>query len=172
MLKLIGAVFVLTGTVGFALACKQELYDRLHHTRCLYRLLELLESEVRYSRASLPEACRIISNRIEEPYRTGLQSVWEEMQANRGLSFLQVWKIQMENCLQPVATAKKDKLLFLQLADSTGFADCRMQLRALEQCRELLGQSIKKQEESMENKTKVVMSMGLIGGLFLTIVLL
>lgn len=172
MLKLIGAGLVLFGTAGYAFSCKRDLQERLYHTRCLKNILELLESEICYSRSSLPEACRMIGNRVEEPYREGLLSVCKVMEENEGLPFSLIWKKQMGESLQKTAAPKKERTLFLQFADSTGFADHQMQLRVLEQCRECLEQSVKKQEECMENKTKVVMSMGLIGGLFLTIVLL
>lgn len=172
MLKLIGASLVLLGTAGYAFSCKKDLQERLYHTRCLKNILELLESEIRYSRSSLPEACRMIGNRVEEPYRAGLLSVFKVMDENEGLPFSLIWKQQMDESLQKTAASKKDRTLFLQFADSTGFADHQMQLQVLEQCKERLGQSVRRQEESMENKTKVVMSMGLIGGLFLTIVLL
>ncbi len=114
----------------------------------------------------------MIGNRVEEPYRAGLLSVFRMMGENKGLSFSLIWKQQMSECLKKTVTPKKDRILFLQFADCTGFADQQMQLQVLEQCKERLGESVKKQEECMENKTKVVMSMGLIGGLFLTIVLL
>lgn len=78
----------------------------------------------------------------------------------------------MEKCLTGLPLDKKDKQLFLRFAKSTGFADCQMQMRALEQYSALLAQSIDVQRENVMKKGKVVMSMGLIGGIFLTIVLL
>lgn len=172
MLKLLGSILVLLGSAGYAFSCKQELQDRLYQTRCMETILELLESEIRYSKASLPEACKNSASRVEEPYRRGLLEVFQGMEKDRGIPFSLVWKQVMEKCLQQTKVNKKDRLLFLQFAEHTGYADYQMQQKMLQQCRQTLGQSVKKQEESMENKAKVVMSMGVIGGLFLTIVLL
>lgn len=172
MLKLVGAILVIFGAAGFGFACKQDMQNKLYHTKCLRNILELLESEIRYSKAAVPEACYMASHRVEKPYSTGLSNVWNVMCANKGLPFSIVWKQEMGKFLKDIPVGEKEKELFLQFAESSGFADNQMQLRTMERCRESLEQSIIKQEESMENKTKVVMSMGLIGGLFLTIVLL
>lgn len=172
MLKLIGSVLVITGALGLSLSYRQDMQKKLYNTRCFFIVLELLESEIRYSKASLPEACRMVAQRVESPCREGLINVWKGMCDNKGLPFSMVWKQEMGRCLETISVGKKEKEEFIQFAGSCGFADNHMQLRAMERCREFLGQSIKKQEEVMENKTKVVMSMGLIGGLFLTIVLL
>ena len=56
--------------------------------------------------------------------------------------------------------------------ESNGYIDNMTQLKTLEKCKGELDKAISAQEEKIENKSKVVMSMGLIGGLFLTIVLL
>lgn len=172
MLKLIGAVLVIAGAAGLGLSYRQDLQDRLYHARRLHTILELLESEISYSKASLPEACRMVSGRMDEPYRAGLYKVWEIMSSNQGLAFSFVWKQEMGKCIRDISIGILEKEEFLNFANSNGYADNRMQIKTLEKCRENLGQSIKKQEERMESKSKVVMSMGLIGGIFLAIVLL
>ena len=172
MLKLIGAVLVIAGALGTSLAYRQDMQKYLYNTRCFFIVLELLESEIRYSKASLPEACRMVAQRVETPFSEGLLAVWKGMCENTGLPFSIVWKQEMGRQLADISVGKKEKQYFMQFAENSGFADNQMQIRGLERCRELLSQSIKKQEEVIENKTKVVMSMGLVGGLFLTIVLL
>lgn len=172
MLKLTGAILIIAGTAGLGLSCRQDLQNRLYHTKLIHTILELLESEISYSKASLPEACRMISHRMDEPYATGLYKVWEIMNSNQGLTFALVWKQEMGKCIREVSIGNMEKEIFLNFAEGNGYADNQMQLKILEKCRKTLDQAINVQEERMENKSKVVMSMGLIGGLFLTIVLL
>lgn len=172
MLKLIGAALVTAGAAGLGISYRQDLKDRLYHTKCLYTILELLESEISYSKAALPEACRMISYRTKKPYSSGLYNVWKIMNSNSGLTFSLVWKQEMGKCMHDIPIGSTEKEEFLNFADSTGYADNQMQLKMLEKCKKSVGEAIKHQEERMENKSKVVMSMGLIGGLLLTIVLL
>lgn len=172
MLKVIGAILVILGSAGFGVVCRQELEQTLHHTTCLKDILELIKSEVEYTKASLPEACRMAGMKTEEPYRSVLVQISEKMRTNTGISFPKVWEQEIGACLSNLPLDKKDKQLFLRFAKSTGFADRQMQLRALEQYSALLTQSIEVQRDNLMKKGKVVMSMGLIGGIFLTIVLL
>lgn len=172
MLKIIGGLMIIVGGIGMGLIYKQEMKDRLYHTKCLHSILELLESEIGYSKASLPEACGMIASRMSEPYSVGLYKIREIMNSNAGLTFSFVWKQEMGRCLETVLLGDKEKVVFLNFPESGSYADNMMQLKALNKCRAELEVAINRQEEKMESKSKVVMSMGLIGGLFLTIALL
>lgn len=172
MLKLLGAVLVILGSTGFGLAYREDLRQTLYNTRSLAMILELMKSEIAYSKATLPEACRMAGEKMEDPFKSYLLGICEIMRTNKGLPFDKVWKQEMGKCMKSLLLGEGDKELFLQFSDSTGYADNRMQLLALEKYSDLFAQSVKKQEESMENKARVVMSMGLTGGIFLTIVLL
>lgn len=172
MLKLIGALLVIAGGMGMGLSYRQEMQDRLYHTKCLHRIIELLESEIGYSKATLPEACKSVAVRFPNPYKDGLEKVREIMNSNRGLTFLFVWKQEMGKSLTDITIGKREKEVFLNFPESNGYIDNMTQLKTLEKCKGELDKAISAQEEKIENKSKVVMSMGLIGGLFLTIVLL
>ena len=172
MLKVLGALLVIMGCTGFGAAYREDMKQVLFNTRSLLMILELLKSEIAYSKATLPEACRMTAGRMEEPYRSSLLKIYEIMKTNRGLPFDKVWRQEMGKCLQTVLIGKKERELFQQFSHNTGFADNRMQIKALEQYCDMFAQSVRKQEENMEDKAKVVMSMGFISGIFLTIVLL
>ena len=172
MLKLIGALLVIVGGAGMGLSYRQEMQDRLYHTKILHRIIDLLGSEIGYSKATLPEACGIIATRLPKPYLDGLEKIREIMNSNSGLTFLFVWKQEMGKCLTGINVGKRDRDIFLNFPEINGYIDNMTQLKTLERCKYELGKAISTQEEKIENKSKVVMSMGLIGGLFLTIVLL
>lgn len=172
MLKLIGALLVIAGGTGMGLTYRQEMKDRLYHTKMLYRIIELLESEIGYSKATLPEACGNVASRLPKPYMDGLEKVREIMNSNGGLTFLLAWKQEMGRTLSDVNVGPSEKEVFLNFPEINGYIDNMTQLKTLEKCKCELDKAISTQEEKIENKSKVVMSMGLIGGLFLTIVLL
>ena len=78
----------------------------------------------------------------------------------------------MGRSLADVNVGTREKDVFLNFPENKGYIDNIAQLKSFEKCKKELGKAISAQEEKLENKSKVVMSMGLIGGLFLTIVLL
>ena len=114
----------------------------------------------------------MIASRTEEPYCSGLRKVMEIMDLNHGLTFSFVWKQEMGRSIERIVTGKTEKEVFLNFAESGGYSDNIMQLKTLNKRKTELESIINRQEEKMESKSKVVMSMGLIGGLFLTIALL
>lgn len=67
MLKVIGAILVILGSAGFGIVCRQELEQTLHHTTCLKNILELIKSEVEYTKSSLPEACHMAGMKTDNP---------------------------------------------------------------------------------------------------------
>ena len=172
MLKIIGGLLIIIGATGMGVTYRQEMKDRLYNTKCLHSILELLESEIGYSKASLPEACGMIASRMNVPYSTSLYKVREMMKLNAGLTFSFVWKQEMGRCLEKVLIGNREKEVFLNFPEAGSYADNMMQLKTLDKCKKELQHAVNKQEEKMESKSKVVMSMGLIGGLFLTIALL
>ena len=112
MLKLIGALLVIAGGIGMGFSYRQEMQDRLYHTKMLHRIIELLESEIGYSKATLPEACGNVASRLPKPYIDGLEKVREIMNSNRGLTFLFVWKQEMGKSLTDITIGKREKEVF------------------------------------------------------------
>lgn len=172
MLKFIGAVFIICGSTGLGFACRRDMVAARQHTGYLQKLMELLQSEVQYARASLPEACRTAAQQLPEPYRTALCQIGRRMEPGNGLSFSQVWEEETGKLLQLVPVPAKEGKLLLHFAEQCGFADCNMQLRILTQYADLYRQSVDRQEEGILKKGKAAASIGLLGGIMLTVVLL
>lgn len=140
--------------------------------RDLVRIMELLQSEIRYGNSPLPEACLQAGKKVGKPYSLALERVFTCMEENKGLSFAFVWKREMKECLDKLPIGKKERELFLQFANYSGFSDGQMQMRALEEYSELLKQATKEMEKQIQSKGKVVMSMGVASGVLLSIILL
>lgn len=111
MLKVLGAVLVILGSTGFGLAYREDLRQTLHHTRCLFMIFELIKSEIAYSKATLPEACRMAGEKMEEPFKSYLSGICEIMRTNKGLPFDRVWKQEMGKCIRDLSLGREDKEL-------------------------------------------------------------
>ena len=146
MLRIIGALLVLYGSLRFGFCYREEIRQNLERVRYLQKILEMFQSEIRFSKASLPEACYLIGRKVEQPYARSLLKIHEEMGENRGIPFSKVWRAEMEKCLIILSISKKEKDIFLDFAGCSGFADNEMQVRSIEQYASLLNQSIKRME--------------------------
>lgn len=145
---------------------------RLQALRHLQRIQELLISEIRYGRSTLPECCRQIAGRIPNPYKEYLIHVYNKMQENTGVIFGQVFNEYMESCLWELPITKEDRKNFLSVFAEQGFQDEGMQIRSIEQSKELLEHTIERLEAENNEKCRMAVGLGAMSGLLILIVLL
>lgn len=140
--------------------------------RNLQRIQELLVSEIRYGKATLPECCSHIAERVSEPYKSGFVHIYERMRDNRGEMFGQVFQEVMGECLKGLPLTEEDTKQFLSLFSDNGFEDEEMQIRSIEQSKELLQQTSGRLEKENAEKCRMAVGLGAMGGLLIVIILL
>lgn len=144
---------------------------RLEALRNIQRILEMLVSEIRYGRATLPECCLRIAKRLAEPYKSSFQRIYEDMQENTGIMFDQAFGERMEECLNKLPLSREDKKCFLTLFGENGFEDESMQIRSIETSKELLAHTIEDLEKENTQKCRMAVGLGAMSGLLLIIIL-
>lgn len=172
MLKLIGASCIIAGSTGIGFWYRNRFHAALYHLRCMQRILERFMSEIRYGKATLPECCRKIGENAEEPYRTALLSVYQGMAAHDGSNFFQKWQEHMGQAVMEAPVSKAEKEIFLGFAGCSGLADNQMQIRAIEQYRDMLVSAIKSREADLEKQGRMAAGLGIMSGLLLAVVLI
>ena len=172
MLRILGAVMIISGSLGLGLWYRQQFISRLQTLRELEGILELFMSEIRYGKSTLPECCLHLAARLGEPYAQAFRDVFEEMQENTGAGFSEVFCRHMEECLAALPVKKEDGENFLRFISKSSYADESMQLRTMEMSRELLAGAIERVERENEEKCRLAVGLGAMSGLLLVIVLL
>ncbi len=172
MFRLIGVLLLMAGSIGIGWSVKERLKKNLEDLYRMKQILHMLQNEIEYSRAPLPEACARVGNRVPEPYRSAFFSIRREMLVNDGRSFWEIWSRQMEECMKELSVAREDKTNFLDFGNCIGFMDGKMQAGAVGQYMHKLDISIGRMEKEMADKCKVIMSLSIMGGLMLVIILL
>ena len=129
-------------------------------------------SEIRYGKATLPECCRQMAVHLQQPYSECFRAVFQEMEENTGASFAEVFRAHMGKCLENLPIKKEDGEGFLHFTSENSFAEGKMQLRTIEQSRELLRNTIEELERENGEKCRMAVGLGAMSGLLLIIVLL
>lgn len=160
-----------TGCLGLGFWYREQFSGRIRALRMLGNILELLSSQVRYGRATLPECCRHVAAQIDPPFERAFRGVAEKMLENTGASFAAVFREQMEGPLKELPLTGEDCETFLQFASETGYLDSQMQLRAMEQSRELMSGTVERLEKENADKGRMAVGLGAMGGLLLILVL-
>lgn len=163
---------ILMGCIGLGLWYRERFIGRLACLRDLQRIQEMLISEIRYGRATLPECCNEIAGRVTEPYRGCFRVIYERMRENTGVVFGQVFREEMKPCLDKLPLAEADKSRFLSLFADCGFEDEKMQIRTIEQNKELLQHTITELERENKEKCRMAVGLGVMSGLLLVIILI
>lgn len=163
---------ILSGCLGIGVWYREQFRERVKLLRRMGEILDMLMSEIRYGKSTLPECCRQIGEQAGEPFGEFLIQIYEEMKKNTGAGFGQVFSKYMGKCLEPLPLTKTDRELFLRFAAKSSFAEGAMQLKWMEQSREKLGQVVNDLERETEEKGKIAVGLGAMCGLLFIIVLL
>ena len=171
MLKGIGGAMVFMGCLGLGLWYRGQLTGRVKALRLLKSILELLFSEIRYGRATLPECCRHVASQLPAPFSEALREVDERMRKNEGDTFAAVFCECMRKPLEELPLRRDDRENFLSFASEGGFSDRQMQLRTLERSSELLSDTAERLQKENVEKCRMAVGLGAMGGLLLILVL-
>lgn len=172
MLRIIGALLIICGSTGLGLAYRSELYEGLRHMRLLRQMLEMIMSEIRYNKATLPECCRQVGKRMEEPYAGVLLDIYGILQEQSGGGFCECWQQEMGKCLAQIPISDREARMVLGFASCGALNDHDMQIRAIEQYRDMIADAVKKREEVLQQQGRMATGLGVLSGLLLVVLLI
>lgn len=171
MLKGIGGMMIFSGCLGLGMWYREQLTGRIRALRMLRGVLDLLASQVRYGRATLPECCQNVAVQLEPHFDQAFRNVAARMQENTGVSFAQVFREQLTERLGEMPLTLDDREIFFQFVSETGYTDGQMQLRVMEQSGEQLADTAERLEKESAEKCRMALGLGIMSGLLLILVL-
>ncbi|MBQ7954416.1 MAG: stage III sporulation protein AB [Lachnospiraceae bacterium] len=172
MLRILGGILVLLGCSGLGFWYRWELNEGLKHMRQICKMLEMMMSEVNYHRSTLPECCRQVGKNMEEPYKSSLMKIYELMEGSKEQDFRAGWHQIMGECLKSLPISQKEKEMVLGFASEEGISDYHMQLRTIEQHRDMINSSVKKRECELQKQGRMAAGLGIMCGLLIVVILL
>lgn len=172
MVKLIGVLLLMVGSVGFAATLCTEQRKKLLLLVQLRKMFVLIQEDIRYSGLPLPLIIEKTAKKIKEPFRKALTKISKEIVTNGGEMLCEVWEKEMKNIFKELAFSKKQQELLLEFPDSLGFWEREGQAKALTFYIEESDKWISQMEKEEKNKNKVIMSLGAATGILLSVLLL
>lgn len=171
MLKILGGCMIFGGCLGLGIWYRFRMNGRIRTLRSLRYILELLASEVRYGRATLPECCGHIARTLSPPFDEAFREIGRQMAENTGRTFGEIFRQEMNQVFENLPLTAEDRENFFEFTLQTGFADAQMQLRIIEQCMERLRVTQEQLERGNAEKGRMAVGLGAMGGLLLILVL-
>lgn len=172
MFKIVGILCILTGCVGWGVGRVGEEQRRLQYLRETILIIGRIRDEISYGKHTLPEICLILAECCSQLYRQHFKQIYERMSRGDGIPLNQIWEEQIEQCLLDAPLTDEEKDILKSLPQNLGMQDEKLQAESIGRSVELLVRSRRKAEDAYENKARMIFSVSVLTGIFLTILLL
>ena len=171
MIKAAGAFLICLGAAGLGWQMAFLWKERLELLIALRRLIYYLKGEILYGHGTLAEALLQSGRKAGGPFGEMFERAAERLEFRDGTPFSQIWRSEADKLARlPLLSDDWERLK--ALGDSLGYLDLTMQERTLLLYLEQLAESIGYLKEHKREKCRLYMSLGIMGGLFLTITFL
>ncbi len=170
-MKAAGAVCLILGASGLGWHLAYLWKQRLELLMSLRQLVYFLKGEILYSHATLAEGLSQAGRKGGGPFGKLFQAAAGRLELRDGTPFPQIWKEEAGK-LKGLPLAQEDWEKLQTLGSSLGYLDIGMQERTILLYLEQLDETIRFLKEHGREKCRLYMSLGVMSGLFLTIVLL
>lgn len=172
IIKIIGCILVIASSAGIGFYFSCDMRCRIEDLKELKKLIGLLKGDIRYAITPLPEAISSLARRHSGNYGSFLQYVSKKLQELSGQTFSEIWRVAVEKELISTSLTKKDKLQLVHFGDNLGYLDKDMQLNTLELYLSQLDEEITDISKTIKEKTYLYNSLGIMAGIFITIIML
>ena len=176
ILKLFGAAFVIAGCSALGIGYGRKLNLHLEELRFLRELYRMIRGEIQYTKEPFPEVMLEVSSRIKEPYASLFVQAHRAFEEQGSLQFPQWFRSYTSGTLESYRRERgmtdEEWEQFLSLGGQTGYLDLDMQIGTLKLSGERWETWIREAESQIGPKRRIGSCLGVLGGVFLTILLL
>lgn len=165
-MKLIGSILILASCTGIGFSKSNDMQAHLNELEELKKIFYLLKSELQYTRAPFAEVFEKIGQKTREPFQTWLLDLCNRLKEKRSGMFWDMWCNSIDENLKG-SRLKEDELKELK-----NIGKNLEYIESLDLFIEQMEYGIKNTRESYRTKRKLCQSLGIMGGIFLVILLL
>lgn len=170
-MRIVGAFLIIIGCTGMGIWYRENFIGRIKALRLLQTVLAFLESEIDYGHETLPEACGRIAFRMPGELGKALEMVAIKMRENTGESFNHIFQGQLRDILEKLPLKEEDRNDFFLFVSDMGYADEKLQLKLLQSSSELLKEKTDMLNRDKNEKCRMAVGLGVLGGFLLILVL-
>jgi len=171
ILRIAGALAVMVGCAGLGLyySCKEGF--RIQELQELKKALLILSSEIEYMRAPLNVACANIAKRTESTVSALFMRFSELLETGEGETAYQLWAASMTGIKGKTFMAEEDLSVVDGFGKTLGYLDKQMQQNAINYAVGYIDEKAATLQAQGSKNNRMYRSLGVIGGLLITVVL-
>ncbi|MBO5353919.1 MAG: stage III sporulation protein AB [Lachnospiraceae bacterium] len=172
MVKTIGIMLVLVSAYAIGSLFAQQVKDREKWLKDIKTALFLLMGELEYHKQPLPEALELVGGRHGGRLERFFRETAEELKKKEGISMKDIWQQKAGLVLKESPLSREQKEEFAELGLYFMEADKAVRKNALEFYLNRLEEDIISLRETGADKAYLYRTMGMLGGMFLLILVL
>ncbi|MCD8231027.1 MAG: stage III sporulation protein AB [Clostridiales bacterium] len=171
MLKLTGAVCVLTACIGYAAVLTEKQKNHREVLLSLIRIMNLLADKIRYERMTMAEALGGLNRKYRGPAGDVLNRIAEKLREDVWESLEMVWRFCFKEKQRELFLTDEEMDIVLETGKNLGYLDVEAQAMHLLHCRERLEQKLYEAEKEMAEKQKIYRCLAVAAGVMVILVL-
>lgn len=171
MLKIIGGCCVMIAAGGLGIWMSGQWKEHLKAMEQLRRMIFLLKGEILYANAPLEEAFSHVGRKSGGRLGEFFGAVAGRIEGQQGEPFFTMWKEEIGGLGKQSGLSEKDKQELMGFGEHLGYLDSTMQERTILLYLEQLDITIDYLRKHQKEKSHLYTSMGIMGGLFLVIMM-
>lgn len=172
MLKMSGCILIIVSCAGIGYVKAMELQKHFADLQMLRQLFLMLRSEIKCTKAPLGEAFWHISRRMSGSYGKWLARLSKELEEKSGRTFQELWNLSIEECLCATSLSADDIGKLKAAGSQMGYLDEEMQLGTIDLFLEQLEAETGQIRENLAGQKRLCNCLGILGGLFLAVLLI
>lgn len=171
-MKILGAILVICSSTAIGFYMSAMLRGRIKDLRELKKDIFILRGDIQYGNTPLPEAMEGIARRSDGVFERFFRTVSKQMNRLTGKPLSEIWEKAIKEILMDSYLTKLDKEHLIKLGDNLGYLDQQMQIKTIDLYLEQMQLEIDQTTKTLKEKTRLYNTLGVLGGIFITIVLI
>lgn len=175
ILKIVGAICITGATTLYAKGLVGELTCRIAALKATRQSFLVLKGELRYGVETLPSAFMNVGEKCsvgQEAVRDFFWSVGKRLKTENGNVLKEVWEQEAKKFVADTHLDGRECDSLIKVGDCLGYLDITQQLNSIELYLESVDEDIAALSEKYADNCRMYMGLGVMAGLFLTIVLM
>lgn len=172
IVKIAGITAVMAGAVGLGMLQAEEYGKKIDRLSELERMTEYFRGEILLHNSTVAEAGAEIAGQVACPLDVFLKNVSKRIERRTGEDLRTIWEAEGEAVIEEFSMDKKEREEFIRLGAKLGYQGRDMQEKTLDRYQMFLVKRRNGLEEEQKEKKRLYQTLGVLGGLFLVVLLL
>ena len=170
-MKIAGIILIVFSGAGLGICKSLELSRREKILEQLGKMILLLKNQIRCTGDTIPDALLEVAGKMSGEYREFLLSTSGAVQKRNGNTFGEIFKDCARELLPLSKVSEEERGCFLSIGERLGYLDREMQVAQLTLLEADMDRCLGSLRRTMKEKKKLYQNMGIMGGIFLAILM-